>query len=123
MNLEDITQEQLQKAYDQHPPKEWLKFTYKYFSKSTLEEDLAPKRFITVLFMVLFLGGFLGTILKWDRNIMAPIVITYSVTLALFVFYLLVAVFSNNARINKIRRILGVTKQQYNYLVDKLGLR
>ena len=38
---------------------------------------------------------------------------------AILVLYLFSAVFLNNRRIRKIRKILGVNKYEYNYLVSR----
>jgi hypothetical protein len=45
-------------------------------------------------------------------------VIPYSIGLAILVLYLFSAVFLNNFRIRKIRKELGITKEEYNALVS-----
>lgn len=114
----DITDEQFDAAYDKHLPCGWIKFAYRYFSKETVKKDFAPKRIIVGVLLGLFGTGMLGAILNFSRAIMLPVTIVYSIILALFVLYLFSAVFANNWRIRKIRKILGVSKWEYNYLAN-----
>jgi hypothetical protein len=119
MDWKKITKKQFDDAYNQHLPNGWIRFAYKYFSKSTERENLKPSRIIVGILLSLFGIGMLGTILKWSRAVVGTVTIAYSVILAVLVLYLLSAVWMNNARLKKVMKILGVTKQEYNLLVDK----
>ena len=114
-----ITKKQFDAAYNQHLPGPWIKFAYRYFSRSTEKKDFTPRRIITGVLIGLFGLGFLGTILKLGRAFIGTVTLAYAIILSVLVLYLFSAVFANNARIRKIRKILGVSKQQYNALVDK----
>ena len=114
-----ITKEQFDAAYNAHLPGPWIKFAFRYFSKSTVEEDFAPRQIIVGILLGLFGVGFLGTILKWGREILFPVTVGYSILLAVLVLYLFSAVFANNARLKKCMKILGCSKWQWNQLVEK----
>ena len=114
-----ITKEQFDDAYNKHLPSGWIKFAFRYFSKNTERKDFAPRRIITGILLGLFGVGFISTIIGLPRPIIAVSTIAYSILLAILVLYLFSAVILNNIRINKIRKILGVTKAEYNALVSK----
>jgi hypothetical protein len=114
-----ITKEQFDIAYDNHLPSKWIKFAYKYFSKETEKKDLALKKSVVGVLISLFFIGFIGTIVGAPQKLILIATVMYSIGLAALVLYLFSAVFANNFRINKIRKELGVTKEEYNALVAK----
>jgi hypothetical protein len=114
-----ITKEEFDAAYNKHLPSGWIKFAYKYFSKETEMKDMAVKKTVVTVLLSLFGLGFLATVLNLPNKVVGMFVIPYSILLAVLVLYLFSAVFLNNFRIGKIRRILGVTKWEYNSLVSK----
>lgn len=114
-----ITKEQFDAAYNQHLPSAWIRIAYRYFSKNTEMINYTPRQIITGILLGLFGLGMLGTILNLPHKIIGVFVITYSILLTTLVLYLFSAVFLNNWRIRKIRKILGITKGQYNALVSK----
>jgi len=117
--LKKITKEQFMNAYNSHLPCGWIKFAYKYFSKTTEAKNLILKQSVITILIILFFLGLFATIFNVNDTIIKVFGITYSIILAILVLYLFSAVLSNNVRINKIRKILGVSKEQYNYLADK----
>lgn len=119
MDWKKITIEQFIDAYNTYPPNGWIRFAFKYFSKSTERKNLKLSRWLVGLLLGLFGIGFLGTILNLSRAIIGSVTIGFSVLLALLVIYLLIAVWMNNRRIKKIAKLLGVTLQEYNLLVNK----
>ena len=118
-NWINITKEQFDIAYDNHLPSGWIKFAFKYFSKDTERKDMSVKNGVVTFLGSLFLVGYLGTIFNVSKKIIGTAVISYSIGLAILVLYLFSAAFLNNFRINKIRKELGITKDQYNALVSK----
>ena len=108
-------------AYAKHPASKWVKFAFKYFSKSTEKENLKPSKTIAIILGVLFLSGFLATVLKLPREIIAPITYTYMGLLSVLVFFLLAAVWTNNRRIRKITKELGCSLEEWNRFVDVWG--
>ena len=119
MDWTKITKKQFDEAYGAYPPNKWTRIAFKYFSKSTEKKNMKPSITIVAILGVLFLTGFLGTILNWSRAVIGTVTIAYGIILALLVFSLLAAVWMNNARIKKIAKKLGVTLQEYNKLADK----
>jgi hypothetical protein len=117
--LKKITKEQFFNAYNQHLPNKWIKFAYKYFSKNNENNNFIIKQSIIGLLIILVLFGFFGTIFNINPMLIKFITIIYSVILSIFVLYLFSAIILNNIRINKIRKILNVSKEQYNYLANK----
>ena len=117
--LDLISKKEFDDSYNKHQPSLWVKLAYKYFSKNTEKENLMPKNTITGILGSMFFIGFFSVILNLPKKLIGIITIFYSIMLALLVFYLFSAAILNNLRIKKIREILGVTKNEYNILVDK----
>ena len=114
-----ITKEQYDIAYDNHIPNNWIKFAYKYFSTSTERKDFGIKNTVVDVLGGLFLLGIITTILNLSKHIVGIFVIPYSIILVILVSYLFSAVIFNNIRIAKIRKELGITKEEYDALVAK----
>lgn len=114
-----ITKEQFLKAYNNHPAPGWVKWAFKYFSKSTEKENMKLGNAVVWILGSLFLVGFFATVINLPRIIIATVTITYSIGLAILVLFLLAAVITNNFRIRRIAKELGVTLAEYNDLADK----
>ena len=119
MSYKKITKRQFDAAYNQHLPSGWIRFAYKYFSKETEKKDMSLRNHLTFFLLALFLMGFFGTAFKAAPAFIGTVTIIYSIVLSVLVLYLLSAVLLNNRRLKKVMKILGVTKQQYNYLANK----
>jgi len=114
-----ITKRQFDAAYKKHLPNGWVKFAYKYFSKSTTKENMSLNNHITFFLIALFLLGFFGTAFKAAPAFIGTVTWIYMILLSTLVLYLLSAVLLNNRRLKKVMKILGVTKVEYNKLVKK----
>jgi hypothetical protein len=119
MDWKKITLEQFMDAYNAYPPNGWTRFAYKYFSKSTEAKNMKPSNWLVGFLLALFGVGMLGTILNWSRALIGTVTITYGIVLAILVFFLLIAVWMNNARLKKVAKLLGVNMREYNLLADK----
>jgi len=119
MSYKQITKKQFDAAYNQHQPSGWIRFAFKYFSKETEKKDMSLRNHLTFLLLALFFLGFFGTVFNAPLPFIKVVTIWYSILLAILVLYLLSAVLLNNSRLNRVKKILGVTKEQYNYLVNK----
>jgi hypothetical protein len=119
MSWEDIPKTEFDEAYNQHLPKRWIKWAYKYFSKSTEKKDMKPSRVIVGILISLFLVGFFATAFKLPRVLIAWVTFGYVALLTVLVLFLFAAVFANNSRLKKVMKILGVNKVEYNKLADK----
>ena len=114
-----ITKEQFWAAYNKFQPNGWTKFIFKYFSKSTKNEDKWVKNIFVGVEIGLFLIGMIGTILEWNKSAIGIPTIIFGILLVTLVLGGFVAVFMNNFRIRKIRKELGgISKEEYNRLVE-----
>lgn len=118
-DFQKITKKQFENAYNEHQPNAWIKFAFKYFSKETEKKNMSLSNKLGLLLILLFILGFFSTVLNFPLNIIGLITITYSILLVVLTLYLFSAAILNNIRNNKIRKILGVSKSEYNYLVNK----
>jgi pilus assembly protein TadC len=116
-----FTKEEGIKAYGNNPAAKWIKFAFKYFSKSTEKENMKPSKAIVTILLVLFLSGFLATVLKLPRSIIGPITYAYAGILSVLVLFLLAAVTANNRRIKKVVKELGCSIEEWNKFVDVYG--
>ena len=114
-----ITKEEFLVAYSKFPAKGWIKWAFKYFSKSTEKENMKLSNTIVWILLSLFLVGFFATVAHLPRLIIAIVTIAYSILLGILVLFLLAAVLTNNRRIKKIAKELGVTLEEYNKLADE----
>lgn len=120
MGFETITKEQFLAAYDKYPPSGYIKFAFRYFSTNTKKEDMWVRRIFQGVEGILFLIGMLGTILEWSKLAIGIPTITFSVLLGIFGIYMFTAaIIFNNLRIRRIRKELGVSKWEYDFLVNK----
>jgi len=117
--MKEITKKEFDDAYNKHLPSKWIKFAYKYFSKETEKKDLVINNLVVTLLATLFAFGFFGTVFNVSGRLVLFATISYTIILSTLVLYLLSAVFLNNNRIRKIRKVLGLNKQEYNDYVDK----
>jgi len=118
INTSKITKEQFNNVYNKHLPNKFIKFIYKYFSAETEKKDMALNNAFLVVISILFLSGFLETILKISHLLLIITVISYTSILAILVLSMFTAVFLNNYRINKIADELGITRDDYNGYAD-----
>lgn len=118
-DFQEITERQFDDAYNNHLPNKWISFAFKYFSKKTENENLIIGKNIQYYLIGLFLFGLISTILKLPHAIIGIFTIGLTISMVGLVLYLLSAVILNRFRITKIRKSLGITKSEYEYLIDK----
>jgi len=114
-----ITKKQFDSAYNKHLPNGWTKLAFRYFSTNTVKQDMYVKNIMKGTLIGLFLIGFIGTILSFPKMLIGIPTLIFTGILFLLGIFTFGAFLMNNARIRKICKILGVTKEQYNYLVKK----
>jgi VIT1/CCC1 family predicted Fe2+/Mn2+ transporter len=117
--MAEITKRKFDNATKKYPPAKWIKFAFKYFSKSTEKKNMKLSNGFAWFLGGAFLFGFFATVLKLPRPIIAVTTVTFVSVLTLLVLFLLAAVLMNNRRIKKIAKHLGVSLQEYNKLADK----
>lgn len=118
-NRKKITLEQFIDIYNTYPPNKWIRFVFKYFSQDTERKNMKLKNWIIGVLLGLFGIGFIGTILNLSNDLIGFATFIYSILLMFLVFFILIGVWMNNKRINKIINLLGVTKQEYEQLIEK----
>jgi len=114
-----ISKEQFMEVYDEYPPNNFIKMAFRYFSLSTAEKDSWVGKTVAIFFILLFILGLLGAILEMGGVFIGFITYTFGILLSSFVLSLFAAVFMNNYRIRKIRKKLGVSRNEYNSLASK----
>ena len=118
MDVSKITKEEFLESYNRHLPSKWMKFVFKYFSQSTLKEDLWLKRIIQGILFGLFGLGMLGAIFNATHTYMFLTTIPFGIILVLVALTMSSGAILNNLRIRKIRKELGITKWEYESLVS-----
>ena|ERR1035437_5415263 len=103
-------------VYNSYLPNEWIKFTFKYFSTSTLPKDKKVGNIMTGVLFILFLGGFLGTVLNLNHNFIKFMVLPFAIILLLWGILKFGAFIMDNIRIKKILKLLKITEDEYDEL-------
>jgi hypothetical protein len=116
-----ITKKKFIETYAKHPPKKWIKFAFKYFSKETEAKNMKLSNSITWILGILFLFGLIGSIFNIPTAILAIVTYSFSAILATLVIFLMASVLCNNKRIKTIAKELDISIVEYNKLVDKWG--
>jgi len=114
-----ISKIQFDRAYNTYPPNWWIKTVFRYFSEETDKTDLIPKKAIIWILLTLFLSGFISTIIRANPQFTKIVTILYAIILLSLIAFLLVGAIMNTHRLSKIIKLLGISKVEYNELVDK----
>ena len=115
----EITKEQFDDAYNQHPPSRWLKWTFKHFSTKSESKPFSPGWIVTVILGSTFALGFFGTVINAPRAFIGTVTYMFAGVLVLVVFNSFFAAQLNNLRLRKIRRILGLSRNMFGLVVNK----
>ena len=114
-----ITKEQFEVAYKNHPPTKLEIFHIKYFSVDALKKNKWLTWLVAGILFVPFLFGFIASVAGASKIWIAAPTIAYTGMLGIFGLIWIYVWFKIRNRINKIRRELGVTMDEYNALVSK----
>ena len=117
MDISTITKEEFDLAYNKFPPNAWIKFAYKYFSTTTVKTNFGVKKSVSWVLGILFLLGFLGTVIGLPHKLIAAVIFPYGGILVALAALIGGAAIMNNLRIKKIRKVLGIDQWQYEALV------
>jgi len=116
----EITKEQFITAYNKHLPSKWVVFVFKYFSKSTVENDMWLRKIFIGLLTTSFILGFVGTVLKMNSVVIGIPTFVFIIILGILGFIIGNGFILNNLRVRKIIKELGgISKYEYNRLSKK----
>jgi Flp pilus assembly protein TadB len=115
--MKNITKKEFLSVQSKFPPSKWIKFGFKYFSKEG--ENKKVKKFITILLGVLFVFFMVAGFINIPTSSLIIPIIIYSGIIFGLALYMLSVVLLNNHRLNKIRKELGISKEEYDILVKK----
>ena len=112
-----ITKEEFEKVYNKYLPNKLEVFWYKYFSKSTIQKDKWLVNRLTESWGLCIILGIIFSALDW--NIMIAIVFwLFLLTFIPFCIVGWISVIIHKIRLWKIRKKLGISKQEYNKLEE-----
>ena len=106
-------------AYDKFGAPKWIKFAFKYFSKSTEKENMKPSNTIAWILGSLFLIGLFGTMFDLPWAVLLWVTMSYLVILVSLVGFCFAAVLVNNQRIRKVVKELGCSLTEWNKFVTE----
>jgi hypothetical protein len=117
-NITDkISKEQFNAACNKYPANAWTKFSFRYFSTNSAQQDLYISKTVKIVLIGLFLVGLIGTILNLPRILIGIATLTFTGILLLIGILMFGAFIMNNSRIKKIRKELNITIDEYNALL------
>lgn len=117
--MKEITKEKFLAAEAKFPPSKWIKFGFKYFSKETKGSDKKVKKIVTIALVVLFVFFMIAGFANIPTSVLIVPIILYSAIIFGLALYMLSVALLNNNRLNKIRKELGISKEDYVILVKK----
>jgi hypothetical protein len=116
--IDKISKEEFLNAYNSYPPNGWTKFGFKYFSKSTTPKDKWVSRVFEGVELLFFLLGFIGTVANWKHSTIMFFIWPFVALLVGVVVLMSGSAIMNNLRIRKIRKKLGITREEYEILAS-----
>ena len=113
-----ITKEQFEKVYNKYPPKKAEIFYFKYFSQQTLQENKWLGWLVALILFIPFLFGFIFAVLNKIELAKIPALVQAGLLVAFAIPWITVW-YIHLFRIRRIRKELGVSREEYKKLVDK----
>ena len=114
--IDRISEEQFLNAYNQNLPNRWTKFSFRYFSTNTVEKDKWVKRIFQYAALGLFGLGFLAIVFNLSFLLSIIPVLAFGGIIVAIGIIMGGGVIMNNLRIRKIRKILDISKKEYELL-------
>jgi len=117
MDVNKITKEQFDAAYAKHPETKFLKFMYTYYNVKLKRKPAPIGTWTAVIAWIIATIG----LIVFDQLGMKEVATAFLWVYIPFgtLIFTLPAFLMNKSRTKKIAKELGVTFDQYNYLVDK----
>lgn len=117
---EQVKQRALIAIYKMYPPNRFVRFMFRYFSQGTEKKDFIVSDLFIVFQTVLFFAGFIIAAIAPTPQYLNWAGIFYSAFLVISWGCSGIATAMNNSRIRKIRKILLMTKEEYNRAIDMI---
>ena len=117
MDITKITKCEFEAVYIS--PSKLEKFFFKYFSTSTLQKNKWLTWVFAGVMIIPFLLAFIGTTSNTSHETIGIFTYIFCSLLTVFAIPQIYVWITHNARIKKIRKKLGITLYEYNFLVDK----
>lgn len=117
MDVDKITKKQFDEAYNNHPETRFLKFMYTYYNINLKRKPTPIGTWAAVIsWIIATIGLVLFDLLGMHKvaHVFLWIYIPFG-----FLIFGLFAFLLNKRRIKKIRKELGITIEQYDYLFNK----
>ena len=116
--FDQISEAQFMAAYNKYASNAWTKFTFRFFSTSTVQKDKWVNTALLLTMVTMLFLGFAETIAGLPKEFIA--IPTYTLATLLLAIGILKggAFIMNNLRIKKIIKTLGITQTEYNLLAD-----
>ena len=106
------------RVYHSYPYNGFTKFILRYFCDTKLE-DRWLKRILVFFFIVAYVVAGASIIGSWDTNLVAYIVIPYTILIVLLGLFILIASAMKKWNTGKIRGTLHVSMEEYNRCMKK----
>jgi hypothetical protein len=113
-----ISRDEFLAVYNKHLPNKWTEAAFRYFSTTTAKKDKWVSRIVEITLGTLFIAGFIATMTSKTFVLSAIIILIFGFILFSLAAFMGGAAIMNNLRILKIIKILGITRDEYNSLVD-----
>lgn len=111
-----ISKEQFLAVYNKYPTSKWSKFSFRYFSYNTLQEDRLLAKIFVGVFMLFFFLGAVGVVFELSKIFTGICIIPMALVLLSIAVIMSGGAIKENLRIRKIRKELKVTKGEYDIL-------
>lgn len=105
-------------AWNKFPPRKLEKWFYAHFSKNSNHK---LGNYITATLLILFLMGFIGTVVNFNKQFIGSVSICFLILLLLIAILWFTVHFIHTKRLNKIAKELGITKKEYTETAEKWG--
>ncbi len=111
-----ISKEQFLAVYNKYPISKWSKFSFRYFSYNTLQEDRWLAKIFVGVFMLFFFLGAIGVVFELNKIFTGICIILMALVLLSIAIIMNGGAIKENLRIRKIKKELKITKREYDIL-------
>lgn len=114
-----VSKQEFEEAYNKFPPRKIEIFYFKYFSTQTLQENKWLGWIVALILFIPLLIGFIMTVCNSPIELIKIPGLIQAGMLVLFAIPWISIWYVHKFRIKKIRKSLGISKAEYQELVNK----